>query len=414
MTTDITELAQREKFEAWAEEVGALPWGILKKHRNQDGSYPGPHYTYMWKAWQAGGAELLEALEKAKGMETYWKTQCRGITDHCEELQARIAELESHTVKPPVHPTVASENLDDETLQELIEFRRTTFEYHSKEGNKVQTIIHGVTLAALRELQERRKADSEPVAWTEKCEITNMQATGLYLRGFPDNSHGRDIPLYRHAQQPVVPPMQHWAELCREHPDMSIGDAIIRAAWWNHCRAAMLQAQSDDDGEPTDDERIMAIEGIIPPISAGNSPLIPEGYVMVPKKLTAENGAKAALLGEFNLEYTLTCHECFGGGCDDCSGEGTWTNTIPIDWTTIKAIWAKAVEHFVATPAGGEVMSRDEMIAKAYLDKDFLNWFECYFGYGPKDEVPCNHPVLVATALAWVESRKFISEQSNG
>lgn len=66
MTTDITELAQREKFEAWAEEVGALPWGILKKHRNQDGSYPGPHYTYMWKAWQAASAELVEALEKAQ------------------------------------------------------------------------------------------------------------------------------------------------------------------------------------------------------------------------------------------------------------------------------------------------------------------------------------------------------------
>ncbi|MEQ4951946.1 hypothetical protein ABN150_21830 [Klebsiella oxytoca] len=66
MTTDITELAQREKFEAWAEEVGALPWGILKKYRNQDGSYPGPHYTYMWKAWQAASAELVEALEKAQ------------------------------------------------------------------------------------------------------------------------------------------------------------------------------------------------------------------------------------------------------------------------------------------------------------------------------------------------------------
>lgn len=121
--TDITELAQREKFEAWAEEVGALPWGILKKHRNQDGSYPGPHYTYMWKAWQAASAELVEALEsekricatwrktakstgekleKAQGMEAYWKTQCRGITDHCEELQARIAELESSGVAPGI------------------------------------------------------------------------------------------------------------------------------------------------------------------------------------------------------------------------------------------------------------------------------------------------------------------------
>ncbi|MCM6199764.1 hypothetical protein M4D11_06245 [Klebsiella pneumoniae] len=37
---------------------------------------------------------MVEALEKAQGMEAYWKTQCRGITDHCEELQARIAELE--------------------------------------------------------------------------------------------------------------------------------------------------------------------------------------------------------------------------------------------------------------------------------------------------------------------------------
>lgn len=83
-------------------------------------------------------------------------------------------------------------------------------------------------------------------------------------------------------------------------------------------------------------------------LQAGNSPVIPDGYMMVPMRLTAENGAKAALLGEFNLEYTLTCHECFGEGCDDCSGEGTWTSTMPIDWTTIKEIWDKAINHFAA------------------------------------------------------------------
>ncbi|HCF8138617.1 TPA: hypothetical protein NIU90_000430 [Klebsiella oxytoca] len=71
----------------------------------------------------------------------------------------------------------------------------------------LESVSPAFVIAALRELQERRKSekDSKPVAWTENCEITNMQATGLYLRGFPDNSHGRDIPLYRHAQQPVVP-----------------------------------------------------------------------------------------------------------------------------------------------------------------------------------------------------------------
>ena len=45
---------------------------------------------------------------------------------------------------------------------------------------------------------------SEPVAYTEKCEITNMQATGLYLLGFPDNSQGRDIALYSAPPTPMV------------------------------------------------------------------------------------------------------------------------------------------------------------------------------------------------------------------
>ncbi|HGS7538228.1 hypothetical protein [Klebsiella pneumoniae] len=54
-----------------------------------------------WNYQQARIDVLVEALEKAKGMEAYWKVQCRGITDHCEVLQARIAELESRTVKLP-------------------------------------------------------------------------------------------------------------------------------------------------------------------------------------------------------------------------------------------------------------------------------------------------------------------------
>ncbi|CAH5467717.1 hypothetical protein [Klebsiella oxytoca] len=88
----VTELAQREKFEAWWERE----YKHLESSKYTDAV---PHIKYgFWMAYQAGGAELVEALEKAQGMEAYWKTQCRGITDHCEELQARIAELESRTV----------------------------------------------------------------------------------------------------------------------------------------------------------------------------------------------------------------------------------------------------------------------------------------------------------------------------
>lgn len=57
--------------------------------------------------------QLIEALEKAQGMEAYWKTQCRGITDHCEELQARIAELESRTVKLPQRLQPGADGYDD-------------------------------------------------------------------------------------------------------------------------------------------------------------------------------------------------------------------------------------------------------------------------------------------------------------
>ncbi|WCD44045.1 hypothetical protein ECML606-1_000094 [Escherichia phage ECML-606-1] len=41
---------------------------------------------------------------------------------------------------------------------------------------------------------------SQPIAFTETCEITNMQATGLYLRGFPTADQGRNIPLFVEPQ----------------------------------------------------------------------------------------------------------------------------------------------------------------------------------------------------------------------
>ncbi len=129
----------------------------------------------------------------------------------------------------------------------------------------------------MKELQERRKAamDSEPnrnpvLAYADSYrDMAKQGVESVQIWSVITDLERNIAPLYRHAQQPVVPPMQHWEELCREHPDMSIGDAIIRAAWWNHCRAAMLQA-----------------EPVTTANKLGNSPVIPEGYVMVPKEPT--------------------------------------------------------------------------------------------------------------------------------
>ncbi|MGG7745947.1 hypothetical protein PGN44_15860 [Klebsiella aerogenes] len=188
---------------------------------------------------------------------------------------------------------------------------------------------------------------SEPVAW--------MSKGGPVLNGMRQSAHDfahYNIPLYRHAQPAPVVQDEVTAEDCPALVKCDVTE--VDEAWargFNACRAAMLQAQSSDDGEPTDDECIMAIEGIIPPISAGNSPVIPDGYVMVPRRLTAENGAKWELSGEFSETKFVNCPECFGDDeCETCDGSGRIGITVPVTWTTIKEIWAKGVEHFAAAP----------------------------------------------------------------
>lgn len=82
-----------------------------------------------------------------------------------------------------------------------------------------------------------------------------------------------------------------------------------------------------------------------------NSPVIPDGYVVVPKRLTAENGAKCLLVGEFSETKFINCTECFGDAeCETCDGSGRIEISVPVSWTNIKAIWAKGVEHFAAAP----------------------------------------------------------------
>ncbi|MGL0856520.1 hypothetical protein DWA44_03145 [Klebsiella pneumoniae] len=110
--TDITELAQRnELLIANGQQTADLLRHLADNEIDSDyfavvsecesyGKETDAELSITEFALRAAGYvdALVEALEKVQGMEAYWKTQCRGITDHCEELQARIAELESRTV----------------------------------------------------------------------------------------------------------------------------------------------------------------------------------------------------------------------------------------------------------------------------------------------------------------------------
>ncbi|EPJ6120421.1 hypothetical protein [Klebsiella aerogenes] len=150
--------------------------------------------------------------------------------------------------------------------------------------------------------------DSEPVAWTDEEELRDANESGSgYLFGIERDANKfadprRQIMLYRHAQPaPVVlderAAFNAWnnednlpiawvgsnnaawlarASLCRnsvpdvppERPaDSSSGDDV--EAWfdedWNACRAAMLQA-----------------EPVTTANKLGNSPVIPDGWKLVP------------------------------------------------------------------------------------------------------------------------------------
>jgi hypothetical protein len=67
--------------------------------------------------------------------------------------------------------------------------------------------------------------------------------------------------------------------------------------------------------------------------------------VLMPKELTAENGAKALLIGEFHVE-TKVPNPDYDAFLDDEDEEPEFfTAQIPVPWDTIKKIYAMAVQH---------------------------------------------------------------------
>lgn len=78
-----------------------------------------------------------------------------------------------------------------------------------------------------------------------------------------------------------------------------------------------------------------------------------ETLVLLPRKLTAENGAKAALIGEFYEDF----------GTQDSQGNERWSK-VAVTWDTIKRIWDAAVTHFESQPAHAAQAQpqRDELV----------------------------------------------------
>lgn len=246
--------------------------------------------------------------------------------------------------------------------------------------------------------------ESEPVAWRYRTTDINGNPNARWSFSEEASLMGLYQPLYTAppapAPAPVVPDKMTYQDgvvFVLNNGMSSIERGTVARRAWNACRAAMLQgaehvsnrdellpgikpapeldsvaknAESLPGNSPvigwlrsdynSDDKRdpnapLFMLGGNDPsetwgvkylPLS-GNSPVIPDGYVVVPKRLTAENFAKAALSGEFSETKFINCPECFGDDeCETCDGSGRIEIIVPVTWTTIKAIWSKGVEHF--------------------------------------------------------------------
>ena len=71
---------------------------------------------------------------------------------------------------------------------------------------------------------------------------------------------------------------------------------------------------------------------------------IPDGYALVKTKL--DHNEKPILIGEYSESINILCPECNNEDieCDECKGEGTIQQTVPITWTSIKEIYKRAIQ----------------------------------------------------------------------
>lgn len=230
--------------------------------------------------------------------------------------------------------------------------------------------------AALRELQGRRKADSEPVALQPELAKVIYHFRD-WNEGFPVERFKADYVIsWMLANYPPAPPapvvsadLLHTAASAIEDL-LTTKDRTGAGVWFDLPFRLRSAANAQPAPEkynigdatmrhiftPTGMTNVSDMQAVFDRVEAvlvgmdQPAPVVPDGYVMVPMRLTAENGAKGALSGEFSETKFVNCPECFGDEeCETCDGSGKIEITVPVTWTTIKAIWVKGVEHFAAT-----------------------------------------------------------------
>ncbi|MDM4218433.1 DUF551 domain-containing protein [Klebsiella pasteurii] len=224
----------------------------------------------------------------------------------------------------------------------------------------------------VRELAAFRLAamDSEPVAWLaiyhgevydEAIGITRSVVEAQADHYGWESALTEIIPLYRHAQQPVVPDdvldaLQKVARIRLDLNDFDgdrrgiadcLGDAEEALIEVVNRRAAMLQGAENTESR-CGIQTAPALDSFKKNADArcGNSPAIPEGYVMVPKEPTAQMydaGDRQMTTKQVWDAMLAAAPQSIGG--DPATVPGKW---IPVsermpgsqEWVIVFAKWA--------------------------------------------------------------------------
>lgn len=216
--TDITDLAQREKFEAWWERTrhnGNPPrfgWSHWRDGEGYKVDDDDSELDGMWSAWKAAGAELVEALEKSEktsearreaidrthNMFVRERDRANSAEEALEKAQA--AERRWHRVASRVHEQACE---SDGKIDELEAIRaaaeklvRCKGRYHSEQNYRALAALFGVNTPDLPPLDDESHAVT-----VENLQESAYRAglTAGWNLGLANNNEGFNKCLAAHA-----------------------------------------------------------------------------------------------------------------------------------------------------------------------------------------------------------------------
>lgn len=261
--TDITELAQREKFEAWF--VNDVVGADVTFPAFEDGAYAeGEIYDEqlyfmlqaMWMAWKAAGAELVEALEKEQRYTEELREWNAGLAQESCERQQRISELLQGKVGSAL---LERENHHVEVVGKLTEIITELESEVEKWKQEAETWEH----VAEKQLATAIELESRTVKLPPKVDSSNVPFAGdawNACRAAMLAAAPHDTPALNSLQS-VDRVTGGWIPVSERMPEMGEKQRYVLAAdfknnYWPNIPNTQVGVYGDwfDDGNPTWDD----------------------------------------------------------------------------------------------------------------------------------------------------------------